>query len=184
MVDNGSIQVDVKGRNLEVTEALRQYAEKKASKLAKFFDNGELDTEVLLSLQRGMQIAELTLRVGGLVLRGESRTNDMYASIDEACDRIEQQIRKYKTRIQRRLQDVPRKAALRVQHMDDSHEAAAPHIVRSKRFPMKPMDVEEAVTEMELVGHDFFVFRNAATEQINVVYRRRDGDYGLIEPEF
>ncbi|HHT28020.1 MAG TPA: ribosome-associated translation inhibitor RaiA [Firmicutes bacterium] len=178
------MHIDVKGKNLEITDALREYAEKKAGKLAKFFDNGDLDTEVFLSVQRGMHIAELTLRIGGLVLRGESRTNDMYASIDEACDRIEQQIRKYKTRIQRRLQDIPRKAVLRVQQVEDTHEAAAPRIVRSKRFAMKPMDVEEAVTEMELVGHDFFVFRNAATDSINVVYRRRDGDYGLIEPEY
>ena len=181
MVENGSIHIDVKGKNLEITDALREYAEKRVS--------WRSSSTTAISIRRfssacsGMHIAELTLRIGGLVLRGESRTNDMYASIDRACDRIEQQIRKYK-RIQRRLQDIPRKAVLRVQQVEDTHEAAAPRIVRSKRFAMKPMDVEEAVTEMELVGHDFFVFRNAATDSINVVYRRRDGDYGLIEPEY
>lgn len=189
MAQAGTMRVSVMGKNLEVTVALREYAEKKARKLVKFFGDGEVAADVLLSLQRGMQIAEVTVQIGGLLLRGESRTSDMYASIDEACDRIEQQLRKYKTRIQRRLQEGPRKEqavfnAGAFDVLDAESEAGAPIVVRTKRFAVKPMDVEEAITQMELVGHDFFVFTNSATEQINVVYRRRGGDYGLIEPEY
>lgn len=186
MAQAGTMRVSVMGRNLDVTVALREYAEKKARKLMKFFTGGEVETDVLLSLQRGMQIAEVTVTIGGVLLRGESRTSDMYASIDEACDRIEQQLRKYKTRIQRRLQNGPRKVAQTVAVLEGERDEDidAPVIVRTKRFAMKPMDVEEAITQMELIGHDFFVFTNSSTEQINVVYRRRGGDYGLIEPEY
>jgi putative sigma-54 modulation protein len=184
----GTMHVAIMGRNLEVTDALRQYAEKKTRKLLKFFNGGEITADVQLSIQREMQIAEVTVQLGGLLIRGESRTSDMYASIDQACDRIEQQLRKYKTKIQRRLQDGGRKlqAALNDAAVTPVSEAEgrAPAVVRTKRIAIKPIDVEEAITQMELLGHDFFVFTNSATEQINVVYRRRDGNYGLIEPEY
>jgi len=184
------IRVVVKGKNLDVTPALREYAQKKVRKTAKFFDEPhEPLAEVVLKLERELQIAEITLQVGGLLVRGEGRTEDMYASLDEAIDRIERQIRKHKTRFQKRQQgpglgelasnngssEVPenRKA-----------EVALPRIVRTKRFAIKPMSVEEAVLQMDLLGHDFFVFGNANTGEVNVVYKRRSGDYGLIEPEF
>lgn len=187
MAQAGTMRIEVVGRNLEVTPALRQHAEKKVRKLVKFFRGGEVSADVVLSLQRDMHIAEVTMEVNGVILRAESRTFDMYASIDEAAERIEQQVRKFKTRIQRRLQETPRKgpgAGVTVLDMEDAdHNGDAPVVVRTKRFAMKPMDAEEAITQMELLGHDFFVFTNSRTEQINVVYRRRDGNYGLIEPE-
>lgn len=181
------MRIAVYGRNLEVTPALRQHSEKKVRKLVRFFRGGEVKADVLLSLQRDMHIAEVTLMVDGVILRAESRTFDMYASIDAAADHIEQQVRKFKARIQRRLQETPRKgpeAARVTLDVDDAEENdLTPVVVRTKRFAMKPMDVEEAIMQMELLGHDFFVFTNSRTEVINVVYRRRDGNYGLIEPE-
>lgn len=184
MAEIGTMRIEVTGKNLDVTPALRDYSEKKVRKLVKFFRGGEVRTEVLLSVQRDTHIAEITLHLNGLLLRAESRTFDMYASVDEAVDRIEQQVRKYKTRIQRRLQDSPRKGYTPDLHVADGEkESAEPVLVRTKRFAMKPMDADEAIMQMELLGHDFFVFTNSQTELINVVYRRRDGNYGLIEPE-
>lgn len=187
MTQSGTMRIAVKGKNLDVTEALRQHAEKKVRKLGKYFRDGEVQADILLSVQRELHIAEITLQVGGLLLRGESRTPDMYVSIETATDHIQRQLGKYKTKIQRRLQNAPRQGrgeSLIMGEFADAAEAAAPVVVRAKRFAIKPMDVEEAITQMELLGHDFFVFTNAGTEQMNVVYRRRNGDYGLIEPTY
>ena len=185
MAETGNARIKVTGKNLEVTPALREYSEKKVRKLFKFFRGGEVRAEVLLSVQRDMHIAELTVYLNGILLHSESRTSDMYASIDEAVDRVEQQLRKHKTRIQRRLQESVRKDAVPVIQMAEAEEAEefTPAVVRTKRFAMKPMSVEEAIMQMELLGHDFFVFVHSDSETINVVYRRRDGNYGLIEPE-
>jgi putative sigma-54 modulation protein len=185
MAETGKMRIEVTGKGLEITPALREYSEKKVRKLIKFFRGGEVGAEMLLSVQRETHIAELTLHLDGLLLRAESGTSDMYASIDEAVDRVEQQVRKYKTRIQRRLQASVRKGAVPDIQMVGTEEAeeAAPRVVRTKRFAMKPMDVEEAIMQMELLGHDFFVFVHSTNESTNVVYRRRDGNYGLIEPQ-
>jgi putative sigma-54 modulation protein len=179
-----AIRVVVKGKNLEVTEALRSYAEKKVAKLEKYIDSHrEASAEVMLRTERGIHIAEVTLSVAGLILRGEGKTSDMYTSIDSCVDRIERQFGKYKTRIQRRLQG-PKITELPVPEVADEQLIGEPRIVRTKRFPIKPMDVEEAIMQMELLGHDFFVFINSASEETNVVYKRRDGNYGVIEPEY
>lgn len=180
-----TIRVVVKGKNLDVTEALRNYAEKKVAKLEKFIaDHHQATAEVMLRTERGIHIAEVTLSVAGLILRGEGKTPDMYTSIDSCVERIERQFTKYKTRIQRRLQG-PKIGELAPPAQEaEVGKALAPRIVRTKRFPFKPMDVDEAIMQMELLGHDFFVFVNAATEETNVVYKRRDGNYGVIEPEF
>ncbi len=183
------IRVVVKGKNLDVTPALREYAQKKVQKTAKFFDASRVPlAEVLLKIERDRQIAEITLQVGGLLVRGEGITDDMYASLDEAIDRIERQIRKHKTRILKRqqgpgLREVVGNSSVAVLE-DRRDEVTPPRIVKTKRFAIKPMSVEEAVLQMDLLGHDFFVFGNGATGQVNVVYRRRSGDYGLIEPEY
>jgi putative sigma-54 modulation protein len=183
MSQEKKMHISVRGKNLEVTEALRHHAEKKVQKIGKFFRDGGADAEVVLSVQRELHTAEVTVQVKGLILRGESRTSDMYASIDAAVDRIERQFEKYKTKILRRLQDAPKLSAERQAEPEEVSEEKEPVVVRSKHFDVKPMDVEEAITQMELLGHDFFVFHNAATRQINVVYKRRDGNYGLIETE-
>lgn len=187
MTQAGTMRIVVKGKNIEVTDALRQHAEKKVGKLSKFFRNGVVGADVLLSVERELHIAEITLQVGGLLLRGESRTVDMYGSIDAAADRIERQLGKYKAKIQRRLPEGPRMVMAEAngkRNDDFVEDDGVPAVVRVKRFAIKPMDVEEAITQMELLGHDFFMFTNARTEQVNVVYKRRNGDYGLIEPTY
>ncbi len=182
-----TMKVAVKGKNLDITPALRAYAEKKVSKFGKFVNGTqELIAEVTLRVEREVHIAELTIDLKGLVLRGESRTNDMYASIDEAVDRVERQWNKFKTKIQKRLQG-PKISEVAVQADNGFGNAAAEkafRVVKKKRFSLKPMDVEEAIMQMELLGHDFFVFTNVTSDEVNVVYKRREGNYGIIEPDF
>lgn len=195
MVDRGDVKWTIIGRNIEVTPALRDYAEKRVSKAIKHFDpeRQTIAAEVYLTVEREQHIAEVTLKVDRLIVRSEARTHDLYASLDEASDRIERQIRKYKTRLKRRAVDGPKLGELAAeasQRAQAEEELAAkaetnhlPKVVRQKRFALKPMDVEEAILQMELLGHDFFVFANAATSEVNVLYRRQDGNLGLIEPE-
>lgn len=179
-----TLQVIVTGTNLDVTPALRSHAEQRASKIAKYFsETSQTLVEVVLSVVREQQIAEVTVKSAGLIIRAESRTSDMYASIDASMDRVVKQIRRNKARLQRRAQSAPKLAGILINQIDNGEDEAAPQLVRTKRFAMKPMDVEEAVLQMDLLGHDFFVFRDATTEEVNVVYRRRDGNYGLIEPQ-
>ncbi|MCR4426134.1 MAG: ribosome-associated translation inhibitor RaiA [Firmicutes bacterium] len=180
------MEITVKGRNLVVTDALRAYAEKKLAKIEKFFERGIIDSQVSMGIERGMHDVDITIQVDGLLLRGEETTPDMYASIDGAIDNIERQIRKYKTKINRKLRQMGDNLVESAVGPVEPAEAEAfePKVVKTKRFAIKPMSVEEAIMQMELLGHDFFVFSNANTEDVNVVYRRKDGNYGLIEPEF
>lgn len=174
--------VTVNGKNIEVTDALREYAEKKVSKIAKFFEKSPRGAQVTLSTERGKHIVEITIQVDGLLLRGEEKTGDMYGSIDGSIDKIERQIRKYKTRINRKFREDNQIVANLAPAPQE--EAGEPQIKRTKRFAMKPMTVEEAVMQMDLLAHDFYVFTNGETDQVNVVYKRKDGHYGLIEPEY
>lgn len=208
------MKVTVSGHNLEVTPALRTYAEKKVGRIEKLLGVGgsEPAATVKMRTERGRHIVEITVSSQGLLVRGEARTNDMYASVDEAVDNIERQVDKARTRWLQRKQDRPKIAeALLAAELGVEAErgqgvrvAAAgeeqaetgggeraggvvteelPRVVRVKRHAWKPMSLEEAVTQMELLGHDFFVFTNASTDEVNILYRRRDGNLGLIEPE-
>lgn len=178
------MKINVRGKNIEVTPALIEYAEKRLSKLDKHFDD-TTDLQVVLSVIREDHIVEVTVNVNGLMLRAEESTGDMYASIDMVVEKLERQIKKYKTRMNRSL----RQRGLRM--MSEKHAALEaeerageePRIVRTKRFTLKPMTVEEAILQMDLLGHNFFVFSSAESNVVNVIYRRRDGHYGLIEPE-
>jgi putative sigma-54 modulation protein len=192
----GDIAIRVQGKNLTVTEALRAYVSEKLSKLPRYFDQVQ-DAQVVLSVARDRnrgraQTVEVTVWCDGLVLRAEERSEDMYASIDLAAEKLERQIAKYRSRmIEKRRSDESRKRQRREESAEialragpgEAEAAAAPMIVRTKRFAMKPMTTEEAAIQLDLLGHEFFVFRQAATQEINVLYRRRDGNYGLIEPE-
>ncbi|MGE5554084.1 MAG: ribosome hibernation-promoting factor, HPF/YfiA family [Betaproteobacteria bacterium] len=180
------MQIVLKGKNVEITPALRAYAEKKVGKLEKYFDQAPVTAQVMMRLERELQIVEVTLQVDALLLRGEERTGDMYASIDGVLEKLERQIKKYKTRINRKLRTEAgtRPQEARPPVSPEEPEAELPgQIIRTKRFPIKPMSVAEAVMQMDLLGHDFFVFRNSTSEEINVVYRRTDGNFGLIEPD-
>jgi putative sigma-54 modulation protein len=179
----------IRGNNLEVTEALRNFVEKKISRLEKYFDTPpSADAHIALSVIRDDHKVEVTIPFPGVLVRAEEKSADMYASIDLVVEKLERQIRKYKTKINRK----PRQeGSLRSQLYENGNTPATSvedeeepiEVVRTKRFQLKPMDVEEAIMQMEMLGHNFFVFTNADTDEINVVYRRKDGRYGLIEPE-
>jgi len=188
--------VRVQGKHMAVPDALRQYVTTKLAKLPRHFEQVQ-DAQVVFSVSRNRsvgraQVVEVTVWCDGLVLRAEEYSDDMHASIDRAVEKLERQIEKYRSRIieKRRLDESRRRrrgrqsaeAALRTEP-DPEADVNAPRVVRTKRFAMKPMTADEAVLQLELLGHTFFVFRNATTQQVNVLYKRLDGDYGLIEPE-
>ena len=176
--------INIRGKNIEVTDALGEYVEKRIGKLDKFFDT-ETEAQVLLGVTRENNIIEVTILLNGMILRGEESTPDMYASIDLVVEKLEKQIEKYKTKLNRNLRQ---KASKRMVKLDREAQDAdpledEPKVVRVKRFAVKPMTVEEAILQMNLLSHDFFVFFDAEVEAVSVIYRRKDGNYGLIEPE-
>ncbi len=178
------MNVQVRGRNVEVSDTLKDYIGKRLKKLDKYIDILG-DAQVTLTVERGLHRIEVTIPVNGMILRGEESTGDMYTSTDLVVEKLEKQIEKYKTRLLRRGgrgAESYRQAA--AQPGGEASDEEAPAVVRTKRFAIKPMAVEEAILQMNLLGHSFFVFSNAETEQVNVVYKRKDGNYGLIEPEF
>lgn len=166
----------IRGENIALTDAIREYAEKKVSKLDKYFENTENTTaHVNVRVYPNKKAkAEVTIPLPGLILRAEETTDDLYGSIDLVVDKLERQVRKYKTRIHRRTrQQVP--------VSEDVDETL--RIVRTKHIEVKPMDIEEAILQMELSGHDFYVFKDAKTNETRLVYRRHDGKYGLLETD-
>lgn len=184
------MQFTIRGQQIEVTEALKEYVDKKLGRLEKYFDAPPTsEGYVTLSVIRGLHTVEVTIPLPGVVLRAEDRSEDMYASIDAVVDKLERQIRKHKTKLNRKfrqegslktlfIEDGTATSSVAVEQEYDEDEL---EVVRTKRFTMKPMDVEEAILQMNMVGHDFFVFTNIETQEVNVVYKRDDGKYGLIE---
>lgn len=180
------MRITVRGKNIEITDALRDYVTKRLGKLDKYMEMDE--AQVTLLVERGNHVIEVTIPINGMILRGEEETTDMYSSIDLVVEKLEKQLEKYKTKLLSRRSKGHPSAPVRELPSDpaelDQEEEEAPKILRTKRFAMKPMPVDEAVMQMNLLGHSFFVFTNAETEDVNVVYRRKDGNYGLIEPYF
>lgn len=179
---------NIRGNKLEVTEAIREYVIKKLSKLERYFDTTpSSDVNVRLSVYNNEQRIEVTIPMPQLVLRAEEHHADLYAAIDLVVNKLERQIRKYKTKINRkfRQEGSPKYvfAELEKEAQKEREEESELEIVRTKRFNLKPMDSEEAILQMDMLDHAFFVFTNAETSETNVVYRRKDGRYGLIEPE-
>jgi len=170
------------GKNVAVTDKLREKSEEKLGKLQKFFKD-DAEVFITMGIQRNMHVFEVTIPYHGVVFRAESSTSDMYASIDKAIDILEGQIRKNKTRLERRLRDSAFDPSNFEDYDDNDDDQHNFRVIKTKKFPVKPMDVEEALLQMNMVGHEFFVFMNADSNVLNVVYKRRDGDYGLIEPE-
>ena len=164
-----------------VSDSLKARAEKKLSKLERYFTQ-EPEAIVRFKQQRGgRNIAEITMSVNGLILRAEEDSNDMYLSVDRAVDKLESQIRRYRTKMGKQLREA--RAETPEEAVEPIYEDVNFDVVRVKRFSVKPMDVEDAITQMELLGHNFFVFMNAETDSMNVLYRRNDGAYGLLVPE-
>lgn len=164
-----------------VSDSLKARTEKKLSKLERYFSR-EPEAIVRFKQQKGgRNIAEITMSVNGLILRAEENSNDMYLSIDRAVDKLESQIRRYRTKMDKHLREARAEAVEPV--VEPVYEEANFDVVRVKRFSVKPMDVEDAITQMELLGHNFFLFMNSETETMSVLYRRNDGSYGLLLPE-
>jgi putative sigma-54 modulation protein len=178
------VRLQVKGKNVELSPALKEYAQKKLGKLEKHL-NDSVRVELELAAERNPsiganQVAEATVWTKGPVLRARESSPDMKASIDLLVDKLERQAQRYRDKRRRepRRNHEPPEAAMPVPEPGED-----PVIVKTKQFAVKPMSAEEAVLQLELIGHDFFVFQNAESNDVNVLYRRRDGDYGLIEPQ-
>jgi len=176
------MKIIITGKNFEVTEALKEKINKKFGKLDRYF-SPNTETHVTMSVAKSRHIFEVTVHLNGIVMRAEVENTDMYACIDKAVDILEGQVRKNKTRLEKKLhasafksEDFKYDAAV-----EEEHEFK---VLRTKRFAVKPMTIEEAILQMNLLGHEFFMFSNAKSKEVNVVYRRKDGNYGLIEPEF
>lgn len=173
------MKITIVGKNLTLTDALKDTVEKKIGKLARYFAP-EVEARATLSVQKSRQIIEVTIRFNGMILRGEESTDNMYNSIENVVDKIEKQIIKNKTKFERKLHE----GTLRIGEIPVSNAEDEEHkVVKTKKFNIKPMDIEEAILQMDLLGHSFFVFRNADDDEVNVIYKRKDGNYGLIEPE-
>jgi putative sigma-54 modulation protein len=191
------MQINITFRNLAASEALKDYAREKVERVNKYLDRAG-EGHVVLSLERHLHHADITIHAGPFLLRGREKSEDMYASIDLAMDKIERQLRRYKEklkhhhgreRVHHGQEILNHRNQMRVRYeiveVPDPEKAAAgvsgPRIIRSNEFLAKPMTVDDAVMQMDLMNNDFLVFTNAASLQMNVVYRRKDGHYGLIE---
>ena len=171
----------ITGRNMNLTPGLQKAAEEKLGKLEKFF-NPDTEAQVTMSVEKDRQKIEVTIPVKGGIIRAEQVSSDMYTSIDLVQETIERQLKKYRSKIVDRQQSGGGFAQDYLEEVDEDEDLIK--IVRTKRFAVKPMDPEEACLQMEMLNHSFYVFRNAETDQINVVYKRRGDTYGLIEPEY
>ncbi len=187
------MNLTVKGRNLVLTEAIGAYAEEKLGKLSKYLANSsrcevELWTEKNPSIADN-QVVEVTIFTKGPVIRAREASPDIYASIDLVFEKLERQVKKYRGKLVSHYQEAPKEALasegfkILEEPEEPEAEAPTPRIVKTKQFMVKPMTPEEAALQLELVGHDFYVFTNAESNETAVVYRRRDGNYGLIEAQ-
>ena len=171
----------ITGRNIEVTQGLREAVEDKLGKLEKYF-TPDTEAVVTLSVQRELQKIEVTIPVKGSIIRAEESSTDMYVSIDLVEEIIERQIKKYRKKLIDKKQSAQAFSALFMEEEEDVHDEEI-RIEKTKHFDMKPMYPEDACLEMELLGHNFYMFLNAETDQISVVYKRKANSYGLSEPE-
>ena len=171
----------ISGKNIDITPGLREAAESKIGKLERYF-SPDTEVQITMSVEKGRQKIEVTIPVKGSIIRAEQDSNDMYVSIDLVEEIIERQIKKYKTKLVDKKQSALSFSEAFLQEEAEHEEAIK--IVKTKRFAMKPMDPEEACIQMELLGHNFFMFLNADTDEVNVVYKRKANSYGLIEPGF
>ena len=170
----------ISGKNIPVSEGLRTAVEDKLGKLERYF-TPDTDVHVTLSVEKERQKIEVTIPVKGNIIRSEQTSNDMYVSIDLVEEVIERQLRKYKNKLIQKQQAAGNFQKAFIENDYDENEEV--RIIRSKKFDVKPMYPEDACVQMELLGHNFFVFINAETDQVNVVYKRKGNTYGLIEPE-
>lgn len=177
------MRVSVIAKNTTATPALKDMVEKKLSKIKRYF-NPDVEAKATLSVQKNKQKIEITIPFNGVILRAEEATEDMYKSIDLVVSKLERQIRKQRTKLARNNNDSLRFTQLEEVAFENEVDEEDGKVVKTKKFSIKPMSVEEAILQMELVGHNFFVFQDFNKNKVNVVYKRKDGDYGLLEPEY
>ncbi|KNZ42845.1 ribosome hibernation-promoting factor, HPF/YfiA family [Acetobacterium bakii] len=171
------------GKNMHVSEGLKEALKKKFAKFDRYFGQ-ETEIYATFSKEKNYQMLEVTIPVGKTILRAEEKSEDMVTSIEDVVNKLEGQLRKHKTKLQKRNLEEANKFNLEEIEAGDESDEFQPKVVRTKKFAVKPMNVDEATLQMELLGHDFFVFLNGDTDDVNVVYMRKDGNYGLIEPTF
>ena len=173
------MRITITGKNLTVTEDLKNRIEKKLGKMDRYFRQ-EVDATVRLTQEKNLRyIAEITITVGGIMLRAEETSDDIIKSADRAVDKIERQIRRHRTKLEQRLHE---EVVIQAEETENSVEEESQELVRVKRFEMKPMTVEDAILQMDMLGHSFFLFQNSETGITSVVYRRNDGNIGMLEP--
>lgn len=180
------MKYNLRGHNIEVTPSLREYVEKKLSRVERYFDEvPATDVQVTLRVLKSDQTVEVTLPLNGMILRAEETSEDMYASVDLVVEKLERQIRKYKTRVNKRFENQGVRAFFKemASNPTETQEEDDFTVVKTKNFAVKPMMVEEAILQMNMIGHSFFVFLNADEDAVNVVYKRNDGKYALIKPQ-
>lgn len=173
------MKFNIHGKKLDVTESIKNYIEEKIGRLDKYFENPEnITATVLIKLRGNDQVVEATINANKFMLRGEESHKDLYAAIDKVSDKIERQIRKNKTRMHKKVnKELIQDFVLDFEEKEENDNV----IVKRKVIEDKPMNEEEAILQMELLGHEFFAFRNVDTKDINILYRRKDGDYGILE---
>jgi len=178
----GFMKLNFTGKNMEITDALRDVTEKKLGKLDKYFQK-DIEGNVTFSSEKNRKIIEVTINLPGTIIRAEESTDDMYVSIDKTVDVLERQIRKYKTKLQKRYKNNETIRFENVVPLPVEDDSEKPKLVKRKRFGLKPMSSEEAILQMELLRHNFYVFLDSDNDEVSIVYKRKDGNYGLIEPE-
>jgi len=173
------MKFNIHGKKLDVTESIKQYIEEKIGRLDKYFENpDDITATALIKLRGNEQVVEITINANKFILRGEESHKDLYASIDRVSDKIERQIRKNKTRMSRKVnKEIVNNFVLDFEEKEENNNV----VVKRKVIEDKPMDEEEAILQMELLGHEFFAFRNVETKEVNILYKRKDGDYGILE---
>lgn len=175
------MKISIYAKNMQLTDALKEAANKKISRLDKFFQQ-DIEAKIVLSIEKKLHKVEVTIPFNGRIVRVEESSADMYNALDESVEALERQIRKHKTKLQNKKSS---NESIRFENVEplDIEEEEEFKVVKTKRFAVKPMGIEEAILQMDLLKHNFFVFLNGDSEEVNVVYKRKDGNYGLIEPE-
>ena len=175
------MKFNIHGRKIEVTEAIKSYIEEKIGRLDKYFEDPDnITATVLIKLRGNDQVVEVTINANSYLLRGEEDNKDLYASIDKVSDKIERQIRKNKTRMSKKVgKESLKDFSFDFEELDDN--TSENNIVKRKTIESKPMSEDEAILQMELLGHEFFVFKNSNTNEVNVLYKRKDSNYGILE---
>ena len=173
------MKYNIRGDRMVITDAIKDYTESKLGRLEKYFKDDDITANVLARVRGNNQIVEVTIPTSKFILRSEEENDDLYAAIDLVTDKLERQIRKNKTRLNRNFKENVKEFNFDYEILED--EESKEKVVKRKNIEMKPMDEEEAILEMELLGHSFFVYKDMDTDKVCVLYKRKDGDYGLIE---